>query len=47
LFLSSKIKFSVTPKGTAQTRSRFILRVAAPHIIMAMISLIALGVGIK
>ncbi len=47
LFLSSKIKFSVTPKGTAQTRSRFILRVAAPHIIMAMISLIALGVGIN
>ena len=46
LFISNKMKFSVTPKGKKANRIAFQLRVAWPHILMAVLSLVALGFGI-
>jgi cellulose synthase (UDP-forming) len=47
LFFSKKVKFSVTPKGGAPNKNRFVMRIALPHLILAAISLIALGIGIQ
>jgi len=47
LFLSSKIKFSVTPKDSASNKTHFALKVGWPHLLIATISLIALGFGIR
>lgn len=47
LLFSKEIKFSVTPKGEQQKESHFALRIAIPHIILAVLSLIAFGVGIN
>jgi cellulose synthase (UDP-forming) len=47
LFFSKDIKFSVTPKGADTTRTHFALRVALPHIILLLMSLVALGAGIS
>lgn len=46
LFVSNKMKFSVTPKGKKANRIAFQFRVAWPHIMMAALSLLALGFGI-
>lgn len=46
LFFSKKIKFSVTPKGKNERDTYFAFRVAMPHIILGIFSLIALVVGI-
>jgi cellulose synthase (UDP-forming) len=47
LVFSSKIKFSVTPKGSGVQKTHFALRTAAPHLIMAGFSLAALAFGIS
>jgi cellulose synthase (UDP-forming) len=47
LFLSQKAKFSVTPKGGRADKTHFAFRVALPHIILLIFSLIALGYGIS
>jgi len=47
LFFSKKVKFSVTPKGPTFNKTHFSWKVALPHLIIAVLSLIALGVGIS
>ena len=47
LFFSRDIKFAVTPKGVDTSRTHFALRVAIPHIIFLLSSLVALGLGIS
>lgn len=47
LFLSSKIKFSVTPKDRSLNKSHFAFQVGWPHLLFTAISLVALVVGIK
>lgn len=47
LLFSKEVKFSVTPKGEQQKKSHFALRIAIPHIILAILSLIAFGLGIN
>jgi len=47
LFFSKTMKFSVTPKGEARDKTRFAFRTALPHIVIAGLSLAALGVGIN
>ncbi len=47
LLFSNKVKFSVTPKGAQQKKSHFALRIAIPHIILAILSLAAFGLGIN
>ena len=47
LFFSKKIKFTVTPKGAALNKTHFAFKVAIPHLIFTVISLIAFGVGIS
>ncbi len=47
LFFSNKVKFSVTPKGGNTDKTHFAFRVGLPHIILLILSLIALGFGIS
>ncbi len=47
LFLSQKVKFSVTPKDSASNKTHFAFKVGWPHLLIAGISLIALGFGIR
>ena len=47
LFFSKNIGFSVTPKGAARNKTRFAWKVALPHLVIAALSLIALGIGIS
>lgn len=47
LIFSSKIKFSVTPKGVDARKTHFALRTAMPHLVMAGFSLAALAYGIN
>ncbi len=47
MFFSNKIKFSVTPKGLKDQKTYFALKVAWPHIILAIFSIICLAVGIS
>lgn len=47
LLFSNRAKFSVTPKGGSQETSHFAWRVAFPHLIIALLSLGALGLGIN
>lgn len=47
LFFSRKMKFSVTPKGEEQNKSHFAFKVALPHIVLILISLVAFGFGIN
>jgi cellulose synthase (UDP-forming) len=47
LFLSNKVKFSVTPKGKAAQKTYFAVKVALPHLVLAVLSLIAMGLGIN
>jgi cellulose synthase (UDP-forming) len=46
LIFSSKIKFSVTPKGAAANKTHFAAKIATPHLILAGVSIVALGFGI-
>jgi cellulose synthase (UDP-forming) len=46
LFFSQKSKFSVTPKGSGEAKSRFVFKVAFPHLILAGFSFWALGWGV-
>jgi cellulose synthase (UDP-forming) len=46
LFLSRKLKFSVTPKGSAANKTYFAFRVALPHLVLAAAGFTALGFGI-
>lgn len=46
MFFSNKIKFSVTPKGKKDQKTYFALKVAWPHIFLAIMSIISLAVGI-
>ncbi len=47
LFFSNKIKFSVTPKGRNANKTYFAFKVALPHLILALFSIIALTIGIS
>ena len=47
LFFSKKVKFSVTPKGGAPNKNSFVVRIAIPHLILAAVSVVALGIGIQ
>lgn len=47
LLFSNKMKFSVTPKGSEQNKSYFAFKVALPHIILTILSLVALVFGIS
>lgn len=47
LLFSSKVKFSVTPKGAAIQKTHFALKTAMPFIIMALLSIAALVLGIQ
>jgi cellulose synthase (UDP-forming) len=47
LIFSSKIKFSVTPKGADTRKTHFAFRTAMPHLVMAGFSLAALAFGIN
>ncbi len=47
LFFSKKIKFSVTPKGKNDRHTYFAFRVAMPHIVLGLFSLVALAIGIN
>jgi len=47
LFFSKKIKFTVTPKGAKQKKSHFAFRIGIPHIILAVLSMVAFGFGIN
>ena len=46
LFFSNKVKFSVTPKDGISHKTHFSFQVGWPHLLMAIISVIALGFGI-
>ena len=46
LIFSKKVKFSVTPKGASSNKTHFAFQVALPHLVFAVISLIAFGLGI-
>lgn len=46
-FLSKKIKFAVTPKGTVKDKNEFNLKLAFIHILLFSISIIALVVNIR
>lgn len=47
LIFSSKIRFSVTPKGAGAKKTHFALRTAMPHLVLAAFSFLALGVGVS
>lgn len=47
LVFSNKIKFSVTPKGKSANHTYFAFRVALPHIILALLSILSLAIGIN
>jgi len=47
MFFSNKIKFSVTPKGIKDQKTYFALKVAWPHIILGIFSVISLAIGIS
>jgi cellulose synthase (UDP-forming) len=47
LLFSKDIRFAVTPKGAQQEKSRFAFRVALPHMVLGILSMIALGLGIN
>lgn len=47
LLFSNKIKFSVTPKGKSASHTYFAFRVAMPHIILAIFSVVSLAIGIN
>jgi cellulose synthase (UDP-forming) len=47
LIFSNKIKFSVTPKGKSINHTYFAFRVALPHIILGLLSIISLAIGIN
>lgn len=47
LVFSSKIKFSVTPKGKYASHTYFAFRVALPHIVLGLLSIICLAIGIN
>lgn len=46
LFFSNKVKFSVTPKDGISHKTHFAFQVGWPHLLMAIISVIAFGFGI-
>lgn len=47
LFFSRKLKFSVTPKGSIQNKSYFSLWAAMPHIVISILSIMALAAGLS
>jgi cellulose synthase (UDP-forming) len=47
IFFSNKIKFSVTPKGRNANKTYFALKVAIPHLFLAVLSIISLAIGIN
>lgn len=47
LIFSKDIRFSVTPKGGSQNESHYAWRVAAPHLVIGVLSIVALGLGIN
>jgi cellulose synthase (UDP-forming) len=47
LLFSNKSSFSVTPKGGAQDKTHFAFRIAAPHLVITILSLIAFGIGMN